>query len=560
MKIFDFLKRNAYLTAALAGMILFIPFIGNLHLFDWDEINFAECAREMILSKEYLNVQIKFQPFWEKPPLFIWMQVLSMKIFGINEFAARFPNAVAGIITLITLIFIGEKSVNRNFGIWWAALYAASILPHLYFKSGIIDPWFNLFIFLSVFQFHRFNLLKKEGKGTLPLALSGLFAGLAILTKGPVALLILGLTVFTFYLFVIFRDRSWQKFRYQFPDIKQIAVFLGVSFFVGGSWFILQILNGNYDMVVKFINYQIRLFVTQDAGHGGNWTYHIIVLLAGVFPASVIALQGFLRSNNDTEKLKAMHLLMIILFWSVLILFTIVKTKIVHYSSLCYFPLTFLAAYTIHHIEAGNRVWKKIYSAILITLSFIFAIVVNAIPVAMLNKEKMISYGLIKDDFAVANLNAIVHWGGWEGFPGIFLLAATVTAVIFLHNNFRKGMIVLLVSSMVFIQAVIYIFPYRIEKYTQGAVIDFFKSKKVENCFVLTRGYHTYASHFYLQTDQSDYMRPMDLLSGKGDRPFYMVMKHGHYKKWNYLIPAMDTLYTKNGWVFMQMKTVRNNR
>ena len=84
----------------ITGIILFIPFLGAAPLFDWDEINFAESAREMLLTGNYSRVQINFQPFWEKPPLFFWMQALSMKLFGINEYAARFPNAVFGIITM----------------------------------------------------------------------------------------------------------------------------------------------------------------------------------------------------------------------------------------------------------------------------------------------------------------------------------------------------------------------------------------------------------------------------------------------------------------------------
>src|SRR4030042_1849068 len=94
-------NKNILLNAviALVSLALFVPFIGGVHLFDWDEINFAESAREMIVTGDYLTVRIDFLPFWEKPPLFIWMQVLSMKLFGINEFAARFPNAICGIIT-----------------------------------------------------------------------------------------------------------------------------------------------------------------------------------------------------------------------------------------------------------------------------------------------------------------------------------------------------------------------------------------------------------------------------------------------------------------------------
>lgn len=95
------LTKNSlyYFLVTLFSALLFIPFIGNLHLFDWDEINFAECAREMVLTGDYSKVQLNFTPFWEKPPLFIWMQALCMNAFGINEFAARLPNAICGIIT-----------------------------------------------------------------------------------------------------------------------------------------------------------------------------------------------------------------------------------------------------------------------------------------------------------------------------------------------------------------------------------------------------------------------------------------------------------------------------
>ena len=140
-----------YLFITLGGILLFIPFLGNVPLFDWDEINFAEIAREMIVTKDYLNVQIDYQPFWEKPPLFIWMQVLSMKAFGINEFAARFPNAICGIVTLLVIYSMGKKLFNQKMGIIWVLVYAGSILPFFYFKSGIIDPWFNLFIFIGIY-------------------------------------------------------------------------------------------------------------------------------------------------------------------------------------------------------------------------------------------------------------------------------------------------------------------------------------------------------------------------------------------------------------------------
>ena len=109
------------LCLALGAALLFIPFLGKVHLFDWDEINFAESAREMIASGDYQTVRIFFEPFWEKPPLFIWLQVLALKLFGINEFAARFPNAICGILTLLVLYNLGKKLYNPKFGLIWAS-------------------------------------------------------------------------------------------------------------------------------------------------------------------------------------------------------------------------------------------------------------------------------------------------------------------------------------------------------------------------------------------------------------------------------------------------------
>src|SRR6185437_9382398 len=108
-----------YIIIVVLASLLFLPFLGHVHLFDWDEINFAECAREMISSKDYLRIQIDFRPFWGKPPLFIWMQVIAMKLFGIGEYAARFPNAFIGIATLTSIFYAGKRVINEKMVVWW---------------------------------------------------------------------------------------------------------------------------------------------------------------------------------------------------------------------------------------------------------------------------------------------------------------------------------------------------------------------------------------------------------------------------------------------------------
>jgi 4-amino-4-deoxy-L-arabinose transferase-like glycosyltransferase len=157
-------RGQLQLLIAAVAALLFVPGLGAVHLFDWDEINFAEIAREMLATGDWSQPQIDYRPFHEKPPLFIWLQALSMKAFGVGEFAARLPNAINGLMTLLVLYRIGDqlrgRSVRHGCGCWHIS---APSCPHLYFRSGIIDPWFNLFIFLGL---HALITLVQRGSGT----------------------------------------------------------------------------------------------------------------------------------------------------------------------------------------------------------------------------------------------------------------------------------------------------------------------------------------------------------------------------------------------------------
>jgi len=305
-------------------------------------------------------------------------------------------------------------------------------------------------------------------------------------------------------------------------------------------------------MVLRFITYQVRLFTIPDAGHGGHWSYHFVVLLVGVFPASLFALMRFSRPKDQQVAQSQFHGVMLILFWVVLILFSIVKTKIVHYSSLCYFPLTFLAAYAVYDISNGTLQWRKWLSVLLVLFASVFAILVTALPLVDNFKEKIISSGIIKDDFAVANLQADVTWTGFEWMIGLILFSAVVYSVILAHSqSLSKAIKVLFAGTIIFITLLILVFPYRIEKYSQRAVIDFYKSKSKEKCYVLNSGYFSYAPLFYTSKMPDACVRPMWLLTGNIDRPFYLVLKEPHYKEWKHIIPAMKVLYKKNGFVFL---------
>lgn len=531
-----------YITIFLIGTLLFVPFLGQVHLFDWDEINFAECAREMIVSKDYLRMQINYRPFWEKPPLFIWLQVLSMKTFGINEFAARFPNALAGVITLIALYYTGKRIVNERLAIWWVILYAATWLPHFYFKSGIIDPIFNLFIFLAFVQVY---FIKYGQNKYLHALLSGVFLGLAVMTKGPVAILVAGLS-FTTYLIVNKGFTGYKLlhlFTIAFATLLTTALWFGVEILQHGFWF-----------VNEFITYQIRLFKTEDAGHGGPFFYHFIVLLIGCFPAVPFLFQYFKKQLAENTQQADFIKWMWIMFWVVLLLFSIVKTKIVHYSSLCYFPLTFLAALQLYRIAEGKVSLLKPVKILLTVIGVVLAIAITCLPLVGLNKDILIP--LIDDPFAVGNLQANVHWSIAEISWGLIYLGGIITAVVLMQKEFRKGVLVLCAVQVITIQVTVLHFTPKIEAISQRAAIEYFQSFIGKDVYVHVLGYKSYAHLFYTQKQpqtNNNYDNEEWLLTGDIDKPAYFICKVMEADKYR-AMPQLEETGSKNGFVFFKRK------
>jgi 4-amino-4-deoxy-L-arabinose transferase-like glycosyltransferase len=531
--------------AILAGLVLFLPFIGITHLFDWDEINFAESAREMLLTGDYLNVQINFEHFREKPPLFIWMQVLSMKLFGINEFAARFPNTICSIFTLTALYRVGQRVHGHRFGLMWMLVYLGSVLPFFYFKSGLIDPWFNLFTFLGIAYFAYYFIYKQSRR--LNLVLAAVFIGLGILTKGPVALLIL-LLVFLVYLF-------YQRFRIK-SSFADVLLFTFVLVLVGGFWFLLQILNGNLEIIQDFITYQIRLFQTEDAGHGGFMLYHFVVMLLGVFPASVFAIRYLFKRTGRSKSEDIFLRWMKILFWTVLILFTVVSTKIVHYSSMAYLPLTFIATLHISKLVRGNKFIRVIGKTLIFVIAVLYTLVVSAISQIEYLKSRIDLSEYIQDPFALDNLEARAGWHGWEWSIGIVFLL-TLSYFLFIEKRNRIKVYGLFASTALFtFLTVVFITP-RIEEYSQHSAIEFYKSLESQDVYVATLGYKSYAQYFYSKIEPHGNIKASDkewLLSGEIDKPAYFVMKIHRKDQYLQRYPQLELLYEKNGFVFTKRK------
>lgn len=518
----------------VAGIVFYIPFIGGVSLFDWDEINFAEVSREMMVTGDYLNIQMNFQPFFEKPPFFFWLQVACMKVFGVNEFAARLPNALVGIFVLVFLFKLGTRWIDKRFGIFWALSYMGSVLPALYHKSGIIDPWFNLFIFAGIVAWIEGMKSKEEAKWFL---LSGLMSGLAILTKGPVGPLLIGLTLLCMQLF------SKKK---SYLPIKGILLFILGNTLVAGIWFGINLLSNGPDFIMAFVKYQVELLTKSVAGHKGFPGYHFVVVLFGVFPASVFALAGLRKKMaGEEDHLYQYRLLMMVLTGVVLVLFSIVQSKIVHYSSMAYYPISFLSAWAICQFLDGHLRWKAWQKYIGFGIAGLICVVLIALPLAGQNMH-VLRDSFEFDAFSAAAMTAKVSWPHTTYLPAIWMIATLVTfAILWRRGAFEKGFVVLFPGVAIFVSIALISFIGRIERYSQHAAIEFCESKAGQHVEIRTLGYKSYVPYFYAK-------KPAPVVDkSKEDNPHFFILredKRHQLEKY----PELRILYEKNGFIFLE--------
>jgi hypothetical protein len=274
------------------------------------------------------------------------------------------------------------------------------------------------------------------------------------------------------------------------------------------------------------------------------------------------------------------------LFWVVLILFSIVKTKIVHYSSLCWLPLTFLGAYSIESVYQGVYRFKWQFKLFITLMGLVLSSALIAFPLTMkYNREFIVN--MINDDFSKENFAANVDWQIYDAAPGLLLFLLIITFVILWNKNKPVTLFgsLLIGNIMVVCLASVLLTP-KIEQHTQAAAINFFKSKENEKCYIFITGYKSYASYFYakvrplrftdglnslnekfirskgrksflalteLEKHEYDDNQKYWLLHGRVDRPVYFIAKSDDREGLENET-SISELWNKNGFVVYQRK------
>ncbi len=316
--------KNHVIWILLAFLTIFVYFFGlTIPLVGPDEPRYAQIAREMLLRGDWITPKLGGFDWFEKPALLYWLQIISYKLFGVSEFAARFGSAIFGLGTIFCLWILG-KSVqcrvqnNVESGIWnlefanWLALIAASSVGLIAFSRGAsFDIILTFPITAALVSF--FILDQKEEKSGFAFYFSlftfYFFIGVALLAKGLVGI------VFPFAIVGFYYVLSWKL-----PHKKNIISLIWgtiVSLLAAAVWYVPMYQINGWKFIDEFIiKHHFRRFTSDVYQHHQPFWFFFVVLPLMTIPwlpfffAAIYKYSRFQIPNSkskDAEKLGIQH-------------------------------------------------------------------------------------------------------------------------------------------------------------------------------------------------------------------------------------------------------------
>ncbi|MEX2207894.1 MAG: glycosyltransferase family 39 protein, partial [Myxococcota bacterium] len=321
--------------------------LGSIGLVDYDEAAYAEVARTMWNSGDWLVPYLCGDAFYEKPPLLYWVQALGFAVFGVGEVGARIGTALAGAATPLVLYGFARRPLGPRAALFGALALATSLEFVALSRIAFTDMLLVLWLTICVASLHRAFEAPQRGTsargpmsggtsargpisdGTGWFALACVASGLAILTKGAIGVLFPGAVALVHLL-------AWGRLRAMLrPAWLALAppLVLGIGF----SWYLLlgfTHADGFGFMRDLFLEHHVGRFSAPMQGHEGPPLYYLPVIAVGLLPWSpflpLALARTSLRGRDERERFLR---LFVGLSGVVLVFFSIAATKLPNYAA-----------------------------------------------------------------------------------------------------------------------------------------------------------------------------------------------------------------------------------
>jgi 4-amino-4-deoxy-L-arabinose transferase-like glycosyltransferase len=329
--------------------IVVIESSGNniLPLIDRDEPRFAEAAREMRQSGDFIIPRVNGEYRFDKPPLIYWCQAASMFLLGESDFSVRFPSVLFAAATVVLTALWGGRLYGPSVGLWSGIIFGTSLQLFIHGRAAVADMPM-LFFFLSS-TWIAWERMKHPGSRWLWFAFY-FSLSFGFLAKGPIALL-----PATFPTILLLSQRK--RF-----TLHGGSICLGILVFVliVGSWGIPALIQTRGEFFAVGIGKHVVMrSVSPMQSHGTNsWIgyvlslpFYLVSIFFSFFPWSIFLPEAILRLRRRMD-LSERYLLggAAVVF----IVFTLIQTKLPHYT-LPAFPLLAILTARSLNLEKSPR-------------------------------------------------------------------------------------------------------------------------------------------------------------------------------------------------------------
>jgi 4-amino-4-deoxy-L-arabinose transferase-like glycosyltransferase len=359
---------------ALLAAILYLPGLGRPALWEPDEGRYAEIAREMVVSGDYVTPRDDFELYFEKPPLVYWANAASIKMFGVNEFAVRLPAALFSIAQVCVTAALADAMLGASAGFFAALALALSPLFFGFARFATLDPALALFLTaaLAAFYFAARDDSFSQPSARRWMLISAAMLALGTLAKGPIALLLGGAIPLAWL--------ATEKRLREIPRMPLVACGLIYAAIVL-PWFILVEARNPGFLRFFFIHEHLERYTTSSEHGWGPW-FFIPIVIGGAWPWIFFVPLGWsaMRAEDigsgsspaPSERRSAARFLAI-WFIVIFVFFSIPRSKLGSYILPALPPLAIVAGYGLARIGAFDAARRRRLLAVVAIANLILA-------------------------------------------------------------------------------------------------------------------------------------------------------------------------------------------